>query len=160
MRVFRNRCANTALQGLSAQPIFGGPVYFIRNIVYNGPGSGSLKFVSTPSGILTYNNTFVGEVAVPGPAANEHFRNNLILAQGAAGPVFAVGTFTNYSSSDCNGFAPNDGADASFQWSSRRSTCARITRRLPSRESSARSPNIRRRPDRTCTAGSSATTCS
>jgi hypothetical protein len=74
--------------------------------------------VSTPSGILTYNNTFVGEVAVPGPAANEHFRNNLILAQGAAGPVFAVGTFTNYSSSDYNGFAPNDGADASFQWSS------------------------------------------
>ena len=49
MRVFRNRCANTALQGLSAQPIFGGPVYFIRNIVYNGPGSGSLKFVSTPT---------------------------------------------------------------------------------------------------------------
>jgi hypothetical protein len=118
MRVFRNRCANTALQGLSAQPIFGGPVYFIRNIVYNGPGSGSLKFVSTPSGILVYQNTFVGEVAVPGPAANEHFRNNLILAQGAAGPVFAVGTFTNYSSSDYNGFAPNAGADVSFQWSS------------------------------------------
>ncbi len=116
IRVFRNRCLNTALQGLSAQPIFGGPVYFIRNIVYNGPGSGSLKFVSTPSGILVYQNTFIGEVAVPGPASNEHFRNNLILAQGAAGPVFAVGTFTNYSSSDYNGFAPNAGADASFQW--------------------------------------------
>ncbi len=118
MRVLRNRCANTAAQGLSAQPIFGGPVYFIRNIVYNGPGSGSLKFVSTPSGILTYNNTFVGEVAVAGPAANEHFRNNLVLAQGAAGPVFNVGTFTNYSSSDYNGFAPNAGAEVSFQWSS------------------------------------------
>jgi len=118
MRVFRNRCANTAAQGLSAQPIFGGPVYFIRNIVYNGPGSGSLKLVSTPSGILAYNNTFVGEIAAPGPAANEHFRNNLILAQGAAGPVFAVGTFTNYSSSDYNGFAPNAGAEVSFQWSS------------------------------------------
>jgi hypothetical protein len=118
MRVFRNRCANTALQGLSAQPIFGGPVYFIRNIVYNGPGSGSLKFVSTPTGILVYNNTFVGEVAVPGPAANEHFRNNLMLAQSGAGPVLAVGTFTNYSSSDYNGFAPNAGAAVSFQWAS------------------------------------------
>ncbi len=40
MRVLRNRCVNTALEGLSAQPIFGGPVYFIRNVVYNGPGLG------------------------------------------------------------------------------------------------------------------------
>jgi hypothetical protein len=118
MRVFRNRCANSASQGLSAQPIFGGPVYFIRNVVYNGPGAGSLKFISTPSGILVYQNTFVGEVSVPGPAANEHFRNNLILAQRAAGPVFTVGTFTNYSSSDYNGFAPNAGATVSFQWAS------------------------------------------
>ena len=118
MRVFRNRCTNSALQGLSAQPIFGGPVYFIRNVVYNGPGAGSLKFVSTPVGILVYQNTFVGEVSVPGPAANEHFRNNLMLAQGAAGPVFTVGTFTNYSSSDYNGFAPNAGAAVSFQWAS------------------------------------------
>jgi hypothetical protein len=32
--------------------------------------------------------------------------------------VFAVGTFTNYSSSDYNGFAPNAGAAVSFQWAS------------------------------------------
>jgi len=118
MRVFRNRCVNTALGGLSAQPIFGGPVYFIRNIVYNGPGAGALKYVSTPTGILCYQNTFIGEVGVAGPASNEHFRNNLILAQSAAGPVFAVGTFTNYSSSDYNGFAPNAGAAVSFRWAS------------------------------------------
>ncbi|HET8699932.1 MAG TPA: hypothetical protein VFO94_20785, partial [Gammaproteobacteria bacterium] len=118
IRVLRNRCVNTAAQGFSAQPIFGGPVYFIRNLVYNGPGSGSLKFVSTPSGILVYNNTFIGEVAAPGPASNAHFRNNLILAEGAAEAVFNVGTFTNYSSSDYNGFRPNPGAKTSFQWSS------------------------------------------
>ena len=118
MRVFRNRCVNTALGGLSAQPIFGGPVYFIRNIVYNGPGAGSLKFVSTPAGVLTYQNTFIGEVPVPGPASNVHFRNNLILAEGAAPAVFNVGTFTNYSSSDYNGFRPNPGAAVSFEWSS------------------------------------------
>jgi hypothetical protein len=118
MRVLRNRCVNTALQGLSAQPIFGGPVYFIRNIVYNGPGSGSLKYVSTPAGILCYQNTFIGEVLVPGPASNEHFRNNLILAEGAGEPVLDVGTFTNYSTSDYNGFRPNPGAATSFRWSS------------------------------------------
>jgi hypothetical protein len=118
MRVFRNRCVNTALQGLSAQPIFGGPVYFIRNVVYNAPGSGSLKYVSTPAGIIAYQNTLIGEVAVAGPASNEHFRNNLILAQGAAEAVFDVGTFTNYSTSDWNGFRPNPDAATSFRWSS------------------------------------------
>ncbi len=118
IRVFRNRCANTALQGLSAQPIFGGPVYFIRNIVYHGPGSGSLKLVSTPAGVLCYQNTFIGEVAAPGPASNVHFRNNLILAEGAAEAVFNVGTFTNYSSSDYNGFRPNPSAAVAFEWSS------------------------------------------
>jgi hypothetical protein len=118
MRVFRNRCFNTALGGLSAQPIFGGPVYFIRNIVYNGPGAGALKYVSTPTGVLCYQNTFIGEVAVPGPAANLQFRNNLILAEGAAEAVFNVGTFTSYSTSDYNGFRPNPGAKVSFKWSS------------------------------------------
>jgi hypothetical protein len=42
----------------------------------------------------------------------------LILAQGAAEAVFNVGTFTNYSSSDYNGFRPNPGVAVSFQWSS------------------------------------------
>ncbi len=118
IRVFRNRCFNSALAGLSAQPIFGGPDYFFRNVVYNGPGAGSLKYVSTPAGVLFYQNTVVGEVAVPGPASNLHFRNNLILAQGAEEAVFNVGTFTNYSSSDYNGFRPNPGAAVSFEWSS------------------------------------------
>ena len=118
IRVFRNRCVNTAAGGLSAQPMFGGPVYFFQNLVYNGPGSGSLKYVSTPAGIICYQNTFVGEVNVAGPASNEHFRNNLILAQGAMEPVFTVGTFTNYSTSDYNGFRQNPGAAVSYQWNS------------------------------------------
>jgi hypothetical protein len=118
IRVFRNRCFNTALGGLSAQPIFGGPDYFFRNIVYNGPGAGSLKYVSTPAGVLCYQNTFIGEVHVPGPASNEHFRNNLILAEGATEAAFTVGTFTNYSSSDYNGFRLNPGAAVAFEWDS------------------------------------------
>ena len=118
IRVFRNRCFNTAAGGLSAQPLFGGPVYFVQNLVYNGPGSGSLKYVATPAGVLCYQNTFVGEVNVAGPASNEHFRNNLILAQGAGEAVFTVGTFTNYSTSDYNGFRPNPTAATSFQWNS------------------------------------------
>ena len=53
-----------------------------------------------------------------GPVSNLHFRNNLVLGQGAFPEVFTVDTFTNYSSSDYNGFRPNPGAAQSFVWNS------------------------------------------
>jgi hypothetical protein len=115
IRVFRNRCFNSAAAALSVQPAFGGPVYFHRNIVYNTP-TGSLKYIEGSAGVLTYNNTIVGEGAA-GPVSNAHFRNNLILAQGALERVFGAQTFTNYSSSDYNGFRPNSGKPTMFEWS-------------------------------------------
>jgi len=53
-----------------------------------------------------------------GPVSNLHFRNNLVLGQGAFPEIFTVDTFTNYSSSDYNGFRPNPGANAAFGWNS------------------------------------------
>jgi hypothetical protein len=117
IRVFRNRCFNAATGAMSPQPIFGGPVYFIRNVVYNGI-FGPVKIHGNPSGILVYQNTYIGEVAQLSPASNMHFRNNLILGQNARPAVFAIDTFTNYSSSDYNGFLPNRGSEFSFQWNS------------------------------------------
>jgi len=125
VRIFRNRCFNAATGGMSPQPIFGGPVYFIRNVVYNAV-YGPLKIQADPSGILVYQNTYVGEIAQLTPASNMHFRNNLILGQGARGAVFAIDTHTPYSSSDYNGFYANEGpiadtgnpAEYSFQWNS------------------------------------------
>ena len=114
IRVFRNRCFNSAAGALSVQPVFGGPVYFYQNLIYNTP-TGSLKYIEGSSGILTYNNTIIGEGRA-GPASNETFRNNLILAQGAMEPVFAITTYTNYTSSDYNGFRPNAGVADSFEW--------------------------------------------
>jgi len=116
IRVFRNRCFDSASGALSVQPVFGGPVYFYQNLIYNAP-TGSLKYIEGASGILTYNNTIVGEGRA-GPASNQHFRNNLILAQGAFDPVFGVTTYTNYSSSDYNGFRPNPNTADSFEWNS------------------------------------------
>ena len=109
IRVFRNRCFNSASGALSVQPVFGGPVYFYQNLIYNTP-TGSLKYIEESAGILTYNNTIIGEGRA-GPASNETFRNNLILAQGAIDPVFAITTFTNYTTSDYNGFRPNPGVE-------------------------------------------------
>jgi hypothetical protein len=116
IRVFRNRCFDSAAGALSVQPVFGGPVYFYQNLIYNAP-TGSLKYIEGSSGILTYNNTIIGEGRA-GPASNQQFRNNLILAQGAFDPVFAVTTYTNYSSSDYNGFRPNPSKADSFEWNS------------------------------------------
>lgn len=116
IRVFRNRCFDSASGALSVQPVFGGPVYFYQNLIYNAP-TGSLKYIEGSSGILTYNNTIIGEGRA-GPASNQQYRNNLFLAQGAFDPVLAVTTYTNYSSSDYNGFRPNPDTADSFEWNS------------------------------------------
>ncbi|MBN2318750.1 MAG: hypothetical protein JXR49_06725 [Acidobacteria bacterium] len=118
IRILRNRCFNQAHRSLSTQPILGGPAYFIRNIVYHAPEGGSVKFTANSAGILVYHNTFTSEVLSMGQASNLHYRNNLILGQGAAPEVFSVDTATNYSSSDYNGFRPNPDANVSFVWKS------------------------------------------
>ncbi len=43
IRVFENRCFNSAGGALSAQPIFGGPLYFYRNLVYDATTGGPLE---------------------------------------------------------------------------------------------------------------------
>jgi hypothetical protein len=118
IRVFENRCFNSAGGALSAQPTFGGPLYFYRNLVYDATTGGPLKFVDTPAGVLVYQNTFVGQGRLLGPASNVHFLNNLILGDGYLDPVLNLRTYTNYSTSDYNGFRPNPGVEDAFEWNS------------------------------------------
>jgi hypothetical protein len=118
VRVYENRCFNAAAQAFSVQPVFGGPNYFFRNLLYNAPVSGAFKYIEESAGVLTYNNTFIADGRA-GPASNMHFRNNLILSEGNKDEVFAVtGTFTNYTSSDYNGFRPDPDSEYAFQWNS------------------------------------------
>jgi hypothetical protein len=118
IRIFRNRCFNHGHRALSVQPMFGGPVYFIRNIVYHAPEGGAVKFTASSSGIVVYHNTFIAPVKpMLLAASNVHYRNNLILGRSETPETFAVETNTNYSSSDYNGFRPNEGAEFSFEWS-------------------------------------------
>jgi hypothetical protein len=118
IRVFENRCFNSAGGALSAQPTFGGPLYFYRNLVYDATTGGPLKFVDTPAGVLVYQNTFVGQGRFMGPASNVHFLNNLILGDGFGDPVLNLRTYTNYSTSDYNGFRPNPNVEDAFEWNS------------------------------------------
>jgi hypothetical protein len=113
IRVLRNRGVNAAHTGLSAQPIFGGPAYYIRNIVYNAPVA--LKFIN-PAGVIVYHNTIVAENRTATRVSNAHFRNNLFLGTDAAIPISLIGGPTAYSTYDYNGYRPNRGADAHYVW--------------------------------------------
>ena len=118
IRVFRNRCFNNGNRALSVQPMFGGPVYFIRNIVYDSPEGGALKLTASAAGIVIYHNTLLAPVEPMLLAtSNLHFRNNLILGKSQNPGIFSIESNTNYSSSDYNGFRPNEGAEYSFEWS-------------------------------------------
>lgn len=108
IRIFENRGFNAYHAALSAQPMFGGPVYFIRNVCYNVPGT-ALKYTIRPAGILTYNNTFVAEAAINN-FSNGHFRNNLFIGPSDTRPSFSATTYTRYSSIDYNGYRKKNNA--------------------------------------------------
>ena len=114
IRVMRNVLINSASHPMSTQPSVGGPIYWIRNIVYHAPGGSTRSSAGSP-GVIFYHNTVTSETSI-GTGANRHWRNNLILGQGTAPAIFSVTTSTAYSSSDYNGFRPNPGAPYSFQW--------------------------------------------
>jgi hypothetical protein len=115
VRVLRNLFINHPSHAFCNQPTLGGPVYWIRNIAYHLP-AGSTRLTNGAAGVLFYNNTILSETAAAG-ASNTHWRNNLILGENAQPAIFNVTTFTQYTSSDYNGFRPNPGVDASFRWS-------------------------------------------
>ena len=146
IRVMRNMMINSASHAFCNQPSLGGPVYWIRNIAYHLPG-GSTRLTSGSAGVLFYNNTILSETAAAG-ASNVHWRNNLLLGENSAPAIFSVNTYTNYTSSDYNGFRPNPARESSFQWNVAAGRRARPTSPAPAqrgrssrRGSSRRSPN-------------------
>lgn len=117
IRIFQNRGVNAAHNGYSAQPMFGGPVYFYRNLLYQVPAGGAFKFSAAPAGIIAYHNTMIGEQTARDPYSNTHFRNNLFLGRDT--PDRGVMTWANATpnySSDYNGFRPNRNVAKQFNW--------------------------------------------
>ncbi|MBM3758830.1 MAG: hypothetical protein FJW36_01150 [Acidobacteria bacterium] len=108
IRVFNNRGVNAAQGGYSSQPVFGGPAYFYRNLLYHVPSGVAFKFSAKAAGLFAWHNTIIGENLVGDPAANMHFRNNLILGRDTPQrPVLRLANSTAESSSDYNGYRPN-----------------------------------------------------
>jgi len=121
IRVYRNRCYN-AHTGLSVQPSYGGPIYLIRNELYNITAL-TFKLHNYCTGMEVYHNTVC--CARTGFQSfnrwqNGHFRNNLFLGGkdfvepgGRRRKAYAVdtGTITPYSSLDFNGYRRNGAGD-------------------------------------------------
>jgi hypothetical protein len=117
VRVYNNRGVNAAHGGYSAQPVFGGPVYFIRNLLYHVPTGVAFKFSAKPAGLFVWHNTIIGEQVTRDPSSNMHFRNNLFLGRDT--PNRGIMTWANATdtySSDHNGYRPNAGVAAQYSW--------------------------------------------
>jgi hypothetical protein len=117
IRILRNRGVNAAQCGLSAQPVYGGPAYYMRNVLYHVPTGCGLKFNVKPAGMVLYHNTIIAE-GLPGDLfSNTHLRNNLFLGTDAPGrAVFRLSNATAYSTYDYNGYRMNPKANDQFLW--------------------------------------------
>lgn len=117
IRIMRNRCVNAAQCGLSAQPVYGGPAYFIRNVVYHVPWGCALKFKMAPAGLMVLHNTIIAENGNPAAFSNAHFRNNLLLGTDAVGrPIARFPNATAYSTYDYDGYRPNLHSSHQYEW--------------------------------------------
>ena len=99
VRCFRNRLTNV-FQGISAQPVWGGPVYIIRNAMYNVEQE-IFKLHNGPSGVLMFHNTSVKAgvplVLYPGGerVGNCVSRNNLFIGTTAGYAYETTGKMEN-----------------------------------------------------------------
>ncbi len=119
IRIMRNRGVNAAENGISAQPVFGGPAYYIRNVLYNVPLGGALKIHGGVPGLTAYHNTFITENNAGAKYPNSNFRNNLILGTDGPTVISSLHFTTPYSIADYNGYRPNQGPDSpehQFRW--------------------------------------------
>jgi len=117
IRVFNNRGVNATHGGYSSQPVFGGPAYFIGNILYHVPSGVAFKFSAKPAGLFVYHNTIIGEQVIRDPSSNMHYRNNLFMGRDTDGRgVMAWANATDAYSTDYNGFRPNKGVTDQYVW--------------------------------------------
>jgi hypothetical protein len=115
VRAFRNRFGNVAM-GISFQPVWGGPVYAIRNIIYN-TAVAPYKLNQQPSGFFILHNTSIrsgwawlqyGEYV-----SNFSFLNNLMI--GSDKPVY-VTPYLQMAGIDYNGWSPDGEFKFDYSW--------------------------------------------
>ena len=116
VRAFRNRFGNVAM-GMSFQPVWGGPVYAIRNVIYN-TAIAPYKLNQEPSGFYILHNASIR----PGWAwrqlgayvSNFFFYNNLTIGTDQA--VFLT-PYLQMAGIDYNGWSPDGEFKFDYSWS-------------------------------------------
>jgi hypothetical protein len=117
IRVYNNRGVNAAHGGYSSQPVFGGPAYFIRNLLYHVPSGVAFKFSAKAAGLFAWHNTIIGEQVAGDPSSNMHYANNLFMGRDTAERgVMTWSNATGAYSTDYNGYRPNKGVARQYRW--------------------------------------------
>ncbi|MHC4874294.1 MAG: right-handed parallel beta-helix repeat-containing protein, partial [Planctomycetota bacterium] len=90
IRIYENRLTNT-FDSFSNQPLFGGPCYWIRNVIINA-GKKAIKFHCGPSGIYLLHNSIITSTLswTDGDFRNLISRNNIFTGYYGAGPNWNV----------------------------------------------------------------------
>lgn len=109
IRYFLNRFVDQHV-GFSAQPIYGGPCYFVRNVQYNVTRGVVVKSNLQPAGVFVLHNTSFscGEPGgITGGYSNSQFLNNAFF--GLSGPTLETGPVDpERSRIDWNGYTPTE----------------------------------------------------
>jgi hypothetical protein len=110
VRCFENRYTDV-LVGVSFQPIYGGPAYAFRNVIYNIRGE-PMKLHNAPSGAVIYHNTAVrfgapALLSTQDSPVNCLSRNNLFV--GTAGRAYHSDPLMIHCDFDYDGFAGYSG---------------------------------------------------
>ena len=116
VRAFRNRFGNVAM-GISLQPVWGGPVYAVRNLIYN-TAIAPYKLNQEPSGFFILHNTSIRRgwawLQYGAYVSNFSFHNNLTI--GTDRPVYLT-PYLQLAGIDYNGWSPDGEFKFDYSWS-------------------------------------------
>jgi hypothetical protein len=116
VRAFRNRFGNVAM-GISFQPVWGGPVYAFRNVMYN-TAVAPYKLNQEPSGCYILHNTSIRAgwawLQYGNVVANVSFYNNLTMGTDKA--VYLT-PYLHIAGIDYNGWSPDGDFKFDYSWS-------------------------------------------
>ncbi len=124
VRAYRNRFTNVS-HGISFQPVWGGPAYAFRNVIYNAARS-PYKLNNDPSGALILHNTSVktGQAwfQYSGSVSNLRVYNNVVVGagrpEGRAVSTVVFATRIRHSHFDWNGWFPRGTFRFDATWAS------------------------------------------
>jgi hypothetical protein len=115
VRAFRNRFGNVAM-GISFQPVWGGPVYAVRNVIYN-TAIAPYKLNQEPSGFFILHNTSIRAgwawLQYGNSVSNFSFHNNLTIGTDKA--VYVM-PYLQLAGIDYNGWSPDGEFKFDYSW--------------------------------------------